>query len=238
MSGQNKEYIIIGGTTTVTLLTKDSIWMAADSRETSVENKKIVGARLHLKINVCNNIFFTVTGSWGTIRDDKKVVRFDAKKIIINTINKYKNFDSSFDNSRKTIAEELNALWKDMPDDLKEELKGNLNGKLVEVMMVCNDGGLFYKAFDIGLVLNNGVYEFVSIAKPLFVNKIYMTGFSKEIHKVIDSPDFAFDIERIKETLIELIELEVKANPDKVGGTVDVVNIYKNGYKWLTKNVY
>ncbi|MGB3090281.1 MAG: hypothetical protein WBB20_09970, partial [Chitinophagaceae bacterium] len=102
----------------------------------------------------------------------------------------------------------------------------------------CNDRGLFYKAFDIGLVLNNGVYEFVSIAKPLFVNNIYMTGFSKEIHKVIDSPDFAFDIERIKETLVELIELEVKANPDKVGGTVDVVNIYKNGYKWLTKNVY
>ncbi|HQW85459.1 MAG TPA: hypothetical protein PK987_13385, partial [Ferruginibacter sp.] len=84
----------------------------------------------------------------------------------------------------------------------------------------------------------NGVYEFTSIAKQLFVNKIYITGFSKEIHKVIDSPDFAFDIQRIKETLIELIELEAKTNPDKVGGTVDVINIYKNGYKWLTNNLY
>ena len=106
-----KRYMIIGGTTTITILTKESIWMAADSRETTIRNKEIAGSRLHLKLNVCKNTFFTVTGSWASIVDDKGSVRFDAKKIITSCIEKYQAFNDLFRNSILVVHPHICALF-------------------------------------------------------------------------------------------------------------------------------
>lgn len=232
---------LIGGTTTITLLTRDTIWMAADSKNVIADSTKhYTHNKFANKILNYNNVFFTLAGRITEILNYKKIAVFNANNIVKENILKYKNFDSIFDNAHKSMAFELNQMYATMPLGLKNDLQKNMNTKLIEMIMVNNENGkLTVKAAYIGFTFNNNSYSFFSLelTTPVSLPSLIFTGFSNEIKPLINKPEY-FKNRDIGETLIKLIQIEEKAFPDYVGGTIDVIAIYKGGHKWLTNNHY
>ena len=231
-----------GGTTIITVISSDSIWIAADSRVTEKTNENIISVKYESKINERGSIFFTIASSIAYINNEKGERVFDAKEIVNKMSDKYIKIDSVFKYSCEGITYSLNELYKIMPPNYKESLtkKGSL--ELMQILMVSNKN-LLAKSANIYLIKKNDTFEFYSRESVIKVDDnnpyyIFPFGHKKEIEKVVGSPSFEFDQDRIKEILIDLIKLEEKTNPDAVGGAIDVVVIYKNGHKWLTNNVY
>lgn len=238
---QDSSFANSGGTTVITLFTNDTIWMAADSKRSLIENNKTVGYEYLLKINEYKKVFYAVAGAYVTFKNEKKELVFDVVEVIKNGIDKGGNFDSIVKNSGVAITSALNKLYPKFPSGTKWVLKSKQGRKLLEIIMVSNLGGMLrYESIDIGIINKNGRFEFNFIGLNLekFNPPQSVIGYRQEIYKYVSSPEYyLIDQSNKKNLLTKLIEKEASVNQG-VGGTVDVVAIFKKGRKWLTNNKY
>ncbi len=77
----NAQYKFKGGTTIITLLTKDSIWMAADSKQSDLRHGRFTYNH-RLKIIEVENVFFAIAGNATSIVSPQKDTVFNAYKTL------------------------------------------------------------------------------------------------------------------------------------------------------------
>ncbi len=113
------------------------------------------------------------------------------------------------------------------------------NGLFLQLAMVAFKNGVpVFRFCDFGFIKKEETFVVVSDLKK--INKIptvYFMGINKEIRELTDSPDYFWNPD-IKQNLIDLINIEARYHPNKIGAPVDVIVIYKNGHRWLTNNQY
>lgn len=227
---QKNIYHLYGGTTTINIITSDSILIAADGLQTQTdENGNITGHNTFSKIQSVDNIFFTFSGEMVLIRNSKKEIVFDAYKIMSKVLNECKDFYKGFESYNDISYKVLDSVFDVMPKNMLDNLKSKINQKLIEAVMVTyKDGKPVLKNWDFGFVNNNGNIEFKIIDKPYngTIPYLFFTGHSAEIKKAISVPDYWGYGEKLQEKLIDLIKLEIIAVPHNVGFPIDVVTIF------------
>ena len=107
------------------------------------------------------------------------------------------------------------------------------------VMAAFIDTSLQYKSWYYTIINPNGIASVKVIEDtpsklqyPFFRITGYQNAIFKEL-KLIPMPN---RVSFVKKNLIGLIELEVLDEPTKVGLPINVIVLFKDGYKWLTKN--
>lgn len=227
----NNSFKTIGGTTTITIITGDTIWVAADSKRTETnEVDKITGHNTFLKIMTTGALTYTFTGSMPFISNEKNIEVFNAYEIMNDALIKEPELEKGFALFNGNALKKLDSLFKIMPQRMLKNLQEKLDRKLIEVVLVTFVNG--------HPKIINCDYGFSKIGEEIkFIYKIkdqnqtlpfiVFTGYTEEIHKAIDNVDY-FGEATIKEDLVNLIRLEVKSNPEKVGFPIYVLRISKN----------
>ncbi|MBK7560893.1 MAG: hypothetical protein IPI68_05095 [Chitinophagaceae bacterium] len=134
---QEGRFQLLGGTTTITIITEDSIWIAADSKHTTkTKDGLIVNQNFLNKINQRKNVFFTITGSCSEMINQRKEVVFDSKSILLNSIDSTKTFESGIYSGIEGLIFSLNNLYKIMPPYLQDEFIKNEGFKVLEIILL------------------------------------------------------------------------------------------------------
>lgn len=113
---QNEGFTISGGTTTITVLTYDTIWIAADSKRTSIhEFGNTPTHDIFCKIGNTKNIYYTFTGDIPFINNAAGIEVFNAYKLMNKGIVESKKLSSSYNKFNEFIITDLNAVFNKMP---------------------------------------------------------------------------------------------------------------------------
>ena len=236
-TAKSQNYIqdLFGGTTTINIITSDSILIAADGLQTQTDGiGNIIGHNTFSKIQNFENVFFTFSGEMVLIRNSNKEIVFDAYKIMHEVLNDCKDFDKGFQNFNEISYKVLDSVFEVMPKKMLDNLKSKVGQKLIEAVMVTyKDGKPALKNWDFGFVNNNGNVEFKLVDKPYngAIPYLFFTGHSTEIKKAILVNDYWGYGEKLQEKLIELIKLEINAVPHNVGFPIDVLTIFNDKFE-------
>lgn len=230
---------ISSGTSTITFVTPDTVWMAADS-------KKSLGSPTNMKENGFKNkilqkdsVFYMIAG-YPNITDTLQQTVFDFEEIMNESISKSSNIDSIVDYFINESFRQLSFLLK-INYRFFFDIKNNQNHPIFISVSIttCSNNTLKVRNFNIEFIGSGSQIGFdVKDNKYKATTYLHPMGMYDEIYKIIMMPGFSFAQSQIKEALIYMINLESKSYPRFVGGTVDVIKIYKGGFEWLTNNRY
>jgi hypothetical protein len=236
---QNNSWVIGGGTTTITIVTPDTIWMAADSKKSYGVIGKTNPDGFENKILHEGDLFFMIAGL-PKIDDEKgnSLLNFDS--LFIKIAKQHRDIDSVIHFFKLTALKRLYELLALNPSYFSLIKNAQNHSVFISVSVSSNfNQQLKNRMFEINFVGSGKLIGF-SDQDIHYKAKTYFhpVGFVGEIYKIINMPGFSFDIKKIKESLIYMINLEASQNPKYVGGTVDVIKIYNSGSEWLTNNHY
>jgi len=234
IEAQNNDDVSIGaGTTILTVVTKDSILMVADSRHQIHHASGRIIIDTVTKINNYKDIFFGIGGCRDIFSKNRKI--FDAAEILANLLKGNESFEFIETKLRDTLESELNRLIGSgyiSPDML---IKYSIEGKFIGLSLVRfikgNPAyliGSFWvtKKFPVGISLE---FKKLNPVVP-FLNKI---GRMNNINEFLEkNPSYLAELTGIYLTLVQLIKIEIKANPNSVNCPIHAVLIKPTIFNW------
>lgn len=235
-SFSQSNFTIAGGTTIIYVVTKDSIVIAADSKQSHAVGMIKRKSTTDTKIKVKNNIFYAMSSDFVTISTPEKKEVFNGYLLVDSLLRVNKNIDWVFDKFNLLATTRLDNIFKMMPKKMTKPYYSRINEILFQFVIATFNGVTpVCRSSEFGFKINNGViklsYQDKQNYKPPFA--VYL-GQCEEIKNKTRSKSFqGYDLSNLKKDLIDMIRLEIRANPDKVGEPIKIVSIYPKGYKWL-----
>lgn len=238
----NNDIIIRHGTTILTLVSPDTIWIAADSKvaEVTSYNSTTGNSLSQNKIFETNGIIY---GFAAILKCSNKsgMSLFDSQKIMDSIIKDRKQFQSSAIAYKDAILVKLTELLDSLV--LKEShafIDKYMNEPIHTFLMASfgNEGPKYYSQSYI-IAKNGNAYKIQEMQPSIYDygTMYFMTGSKKAIKEFLNlHPDYFGDFHEMKKKLICLISLEAKKNLADVGMPVDVVELYRNDFKWFLDN--
>ncbi len=236
-----------GGTSIFALVTKDTIWLAADSKgnntsySSPIENPKSKTKFFtECKIGKTDNIYYAFTGNFVYAKKLNGKLIFSSDSIIKQSVIKCKTFEKSIIDFDVIIKKKLNetlAIMKSL--DPKHFVAINNLVLLEGIIVSFFDAVPKFKYMRYDLKEANETFEIISnkdngpdhypFSKPI--------GYNEAIIESLKNPNsLHWKIKGKKEQLIYLINLEVERHPDFVGAPIDILSITNKGCTWLTQN--
>lgn len=222
-----------GGTTVLIVITKDTIWMAGDSKMNfSFTNKKWVSTVS--KIGNYKNIFFGFSGKAIILLDKKGDTIFNAFRVMFEGLKKYNDLEKAAKYFTETSKKILDKFFK-TPDAIEDKAAWIANGDvLFEMDIISFAKGLpVYHFYIYGVNKDSFNLRFRELPTAHGQDFIHCAGFCTLIKPYFS--DAFFIGKGYPQGLTELIEKEIAANPDSVGKPINISVLYDKGHKWLTK---
>lgn len=234
----NTEFELTHGTTILTMIMKDTIWMAVDRKVSDVESNEF---SLQIKIHETNNIYYSFAGLGRLFNIRTGDTIFYAPKVMENVINKKKAFVNSFNEFNDLVIDKLKIVGNVLRNKNEREFKKyfHVDTTLFEVMMVgFVDEKPYFISRGYGFKgdFNNWKIE---IRSTLFHDgqpKFLMTGQRDHIEKFLAKNENYFLHNDYVKKLVCLIEMEAKGDSTSVAMPADVLILYKNGHRWNLNN--
>ena len=240
---QHKQFKFTGGTTNITLVTKDSIWMAADSKISSPAGDSI---GLFCKIVHVNNVIYTISGAYvwisTTLQDTFPTspdTLFDCYALLRQILLSTNSIDKCYERFNEIATPLLTRVFNLVKNEEGQDDFSKRIDFIFEIVMAgFNKDSLEYKCWNYTLKNKEGIPYVISTEFPrrFAYPFVHVGGFQDGIRpKLKENPNYITD-GNIKERLTELIELSINENSKNVGLPINIIMGYKNGYKWLTDN--
>jgi hypothetical protein len=228
---------IYHGTTIIVIATLDTIWVAADTKEVLYSDS--LSSKKSTKIFSEENIFYTFCGAPSVNFSNKILV--NAPATMKNCIKKNKKFDDVYnyfiDSATHCFSNFYDSLYKHKNEfDNAAILQKYKDSPLLKCIMFSfiNEkpvikGSIF--TFNNKLNGNKIIVDTANI--EVYKDTTYIfEGYTNNILNYLKKNKDYFSGGNMKEKLIYLIGLEAKKNPEFVSLPVDLVVIYRKGYKW------
>jgi len=227
-------YSLSYGTSIVVLADNDKVLIAADSKSLNYEEGR-VGAHTSCKINVESNFVFASAGNTSVGSKDR--MYFDVNGLIRKISHESKSVretvDSFTKNVKKPLAISINTLRRKDPQHLPP-------GPALSTVFITFENGqpiVYLRNFHVRFEQEKVLVDVQSSNNTPSANghlKLFI-GVNEEMTSYdARHPDWAVvdAVEGIK----HLINLEIKAHPDKVGPPIDIYLLRVNGGQWLQEN--
>ena len=224
-----------GGTSIITFVMTDYIWIASDTKGGDFSEGKSTVFQ-ESKIFKHKDIYYAFAGMLCNIKTKNGKVAYSAEEVMKNAINNTERFDESMDLFKGDMLNTLNSMINRM-DMENKSMYNALPHRLVQCVAVSFENGVSrYKSYEFQLNSDKRLM-FIEENKK-YDTQIRILGYDEKIISYLKKEDTKpiFEPSKMKETLSNLIELEIKAHPEYVGPPIDVLMISKDGHKWLTNN--
>ncbi len=241
--GQSKTDLVLKhGTTILTLVSPDSIWIAADSKisETTGNNTRTENSSSSKKIYKTNN---TVYGFAAIITASTKSGEsfFESRPIMECILKKRKSTLISFEQYKDSIILRLNQLLDTLILNRYTDLIDKYTKEPIHtfIMTSFENGKPYYFSQSYIIAKVNGDFKIQEMKGDIYDygTTFFIVG-NKEIIKIFLSKNQNhFDgLKKVKDKLVCLISLEAQKNPTDVGMPVNAIILNKKGYKWSLNN--
>jgi hypothetical protein len=249
--GQKKSYELPNGTSIVTYITKDSIWLSTDSKSATDINAKRTGYTTVCKIKEYHNVFMAMAGIPMFIYNGKTI--WDSYDEVVKELKTDTSLIASYSALVKKLGDQMTQLYGSY-------IQNRSNAEVMDLFSVPNK-----------VLLQATISGFNVRHKPFHANWLYYLNGNRFNWRIMSSEQALIDGDKIDlvdhtdislagekdsiwsflhspiqkeilqpksrmDRLIYLINLEVSKDSNNVGLPINVVVIYKNGHKWLTKN--
>lgn len=237
-----KGIIIRRGTTIFTVVSPDTIWIAADSKvaEVNGNNSPTGNSSNRNKIFETNSILYGFAAILsGNDKFGKEL--FDSQKIMDSIIKEKKSIQSSFSGYKDAILIKLNELLDTLLFKEYYTFIEKYTHEPIHTFFMAsfeNEGPKYYSQ-SYTIVKNGNKYKIREEQANIYDygTMIFMIGRKETIKKFLQShPNYFSNFTSMREKLTCLISLEAKENPIDVGMPVNIVEIYKNDFKWFRDN--
>lgn len=234
-----------GGTTILTLLSKDSVWIVADSKQGSLESQsQNRNTSIVCKINHTNGIYYTFSGQLVNSKSPNGFYYFNSNAILELAISKYKNFDSMFLYFDSTIRNKLFlACQKDSQQSIKHFKERFLNRLLLNVTITTFiNGNLKFvsRKYYCSLQKSNKIeILYKDIIEPPGFPVLFKVGMRSAIDSFLKkNPNFDLSSSRIKYWGQYLVGLEIKRDSNAVGKPINIISFgHDNKPNWILKSL-
>lgn len=241
--------ILSHGTSIIIAATKDSIWIAADSKviSQSVNNiDDIISSNNKCKIFNYSGIEYAISGT-AIITNENGDTIFNADKELLASLKCTNNiFAAAADFNKKTFQSlkfVYQHLFKKMnKSSLDKWFSGNQSAILGYSLNSFSSTG-HPNSTNISFQLNGDKNKWEidtldggKLTDFTIINTMIFSflGFTEIIPSLLNSNPSFFNTGTIKDKLTELIRLEIKAHPTFVGEPISIKALYVGGQKWLT----
>lgn len=234
---------IYGGTSIVMVYSKDSVWIAADSKgshgEKSGNDQTKITDRCVCKIVEVNNVISASSGHFAIDYSNNVIVysvTTETKKAILAGIN-IKDAINIFSDTTVTY---LTKVIRDFRKENDTAFNVYFNGDdlISSVFTSFVNGSRYVALLEFKLVGNPDNWHVEAILKEYKSEEsgyIFM-GYKDSITKFYNkNPNYFASNDLMENKLKYLIKLEIAERPDKVGKPIDVIVLYRNGFRWLPK---
>lgn len=231
---QSNNFITGSGTAIVALITKDTIWIAADSKHT-IRYEKAKDTFISInKIHNKDEVFFAFAGNVA-LDNDKYNIHLDVYKIMDSVLLLGLDFKKSIDTFTSIITSLYNNVMKKYYTQEHFEIIEKGFGITLFIATI-NEYGPLYSKIDY-LIKRDKDNKRVLIPDSIIQNtksKLTLMGHYQKIVEKLSRPPDASDTlgsNNVSLWLTELIRLETSnAINSPVGMPVSVVVLYKNGH--------
>lgn len=231
-----------GGTTVITVVRNDSIWVAADSK---IYNTPGPGAKGKMKdfgnysckIHVDKGIIYVMLGTWVYFKAVVPGYDYNSYDIMKAAIIKEQNFESAFTLFETNIKTAITKMLKFQADKTPQYFfKNMLNSYPLYVLAIQFQNGKF-------TIKNRGYYVSGSspsdmLVIPTSINKdfkrpgVLLNGIYNNIKPLIDKKQY-LNGGNMRAELEYLIKLEASKKPEAISLPVDIILLHNKGYKWV-----
>lgn len=239
LTNAQAKVVAIKGTTVISIARDDTIWIGADSKVTNLTND----IRYDCKLKITDSIIFTYTGSYWYITD---LININTDSIFYHCI---KNKNTSVDNIIKrfndTIITALEKIGLDLMQRNKYKVNDTIDNELNAIFSFNrrNVPHMMVNAYRTIVVDTN-----LNAKKPLKIcteqewmiandekTKCRLYGKIEAIIPEIISIKPQLNKIYIPKLINEMINAESKAQPQEVGGNINIVCITPRGIRWIQK---
>ncbi len=246
VAAQKKGGVIMEhGSTILTVISNDSIWIASDSK-VSVRNSESRKNKYAKGCKVFNyqNIHYSVSGTTRLQDPDTKGILFDADKEVLDIIKKGKPFVETFADCYKTMEHRLFEVYKPIINSCSDEdihYLFDYHPVLLSISMSMfsdkNKPMYIYWAYKLEHTAKEWSIQptLVDTCIECTANQISLQGATDSINTYLNKNPLA-TISNIgmRERLIDLINMQIAKDPAEIGLPIVVKVIYAKGNKWLT----
>lgn len=222
---------LTNGTLIITLVSKDTIWVGADSRTTSLtEQGYTVNKKGMCKIYSTNNVVYAMAGHVRYVDNS-----FNFLEIMRRCINKQSDFERSMNLFRERAKNEIRSILKKFSRKSINTLIKINNGSFLSVVAISfknEEKKVKEMRFSIKANTSNSWDVTCTTTDQDDVGSLRFVGHAMNASAFIKTNNLYFGNGRnIPDKIENLIRMESDKGTITVGLPADVISIYNNGYK-------
>jgi hypothetical protein len=223
--------LLLNGTMIITLISRDTIWLGADSRTSALTNKGYtVNKQGMCKIYSTDNIIYAMAGHIRYVDNS-----FNFSDMMRTCIGEEKDFEKSMKVFEQRAKTEISSILKRFSSKSVNTLIETNNGSFLSVVAISFvDGERKIKElkFSIQAASKNNWNVIYRETNESGEGSLRFVGHAANASRFIKNNNMFFgNGKNIPGKLVELIELESANGTTTVGLPADVISIYNNGFK-------
>ena len=231
-AAQLQQYYWFHGTAIVEYWTKDSIWIAADSKV--INDNDYDTPKLACKIRNVGNVYYTLSGNVELKDKANNKTVFDANVDVRRTLNKISSLDDFANQFSKIIIPHLKLGQNGPQSNPNALVQPELQIVVNEIMPSGAPRVITMNFVTMGNSTDIKVDSFDTKRHQMGLHYV-ATGFSDEIDDFLDKNESYFSTPgTMKDKLTKLINIAYTAHKKDVGLPINIIVIFKNGHKWLS----
>jgi hypothetical protein len=218
---------LLNGTIIITLTSKDTIWIGADSRTSALtDTGYTVNKKGMCKIYNTKDVVYAMAGHVRYVDDS-----FDFSRIMADCINEQQDFDKSMVVFQEKAKDEITSILKKFSYHSINTLIKTNNGAFLSVVAVSFKHGE-KKIKEMKFSVDNDWNVIDKATDQDDIGSLRFIGHAMNASEYIKNNKLYFGNGRnIPDKIVELIKLESEKGTVTVGLPADVISIYNNGYK-------
>ncbi len=219
------------GSIIITLITKDTIWIGADSRTSSLTDKGYTTNELGMcKIHYTNNVVYAMSGHVRYTDNS-----FNFLEIMDGCVRSENNFDAAINLFKQKATSKIESILKKFSTkSIKQLIKQN-NGAFLSVValtFVNNEKQIHEMRFSIEATGRNKWKVNYREKTDNDEGSLRFMGHATQASLYVkENPLFFGNGMDIPGKIIELIKIESAKGSTTVGMPADVISVYNNGFK-------
>jgi len=226
----------MGGTTLLLVAGIDTAWLGADTK-LSVRTD-FTRIAMTSKISIVDHFYFMFGGKLELKKEG--VIQLDVIKELTEFASKNKSEQKIKDFINGALRQKFETLINQIPNDQFARMFPDVRSLYaVQIYLIYFSGhspGCFSFSFKINpntkkVESNEAALPAAQTNRPF---RAFDWGFADHMENKFNE-GFRLTPSRMKDDIQYLIGLEAAMHPEAVGGKIEVLQVYKNGYKWLSK---
>jgi hypothetical protein len=222
---------LINGTIIITLVSKDTIWLGADSRTSALTDKGYTQNKKGMcKIYSTNDVIYAMAGHVRYVDNS-----FNFLEIMKECIKEQKDFEEATNMFQERTKNEIGSILKRFSRKSINTLIKTNNGSFLSVVAISFVGGqkkMKEMKFSIEAGSSNNWKVIYKVTEENSDGLLKFLGHAENASAHVRNNKFYFgNGKNVPGKLIDLITLESTKGTATVGLPADVISIYNNGYK-------